>query len=175
MRQMVFWLSKILALINSLDISVHNYGAITGSSPLPIRDWNARGMLFYLKRLFTTLTLSIFPPLYKVFIRPYLGYAKQASSPILPQDCQAFESVQKLAVKFGKGLRHVPCETALQLLRLFYLTCIYKIMHGLLSFACGGVFAAPTRFGLCGHTFKIHQSGVKTSAPTCGQCSSCPY
>ncbi len=63
MRQMVFWLSQILALINSLDISVHNYGAITGSSPLPIRDWNARGMFFYLKRPFATLTPGIIFPL----------------------------------------------------------------------------------------------------------------
>ncbi len=130
--------------------------------------WN---VFFYLKRSFAALTPSIFPLLYKVFIRPYLGYAKQVSSPIFSQDCQAFESAQKLAVTLVKGLRHVPCETALQRLRLFYLVCrrirgdlicIYKIMHGLLSFECDGVFAAPIRFGLCGHTFKIRQQRRKT-------------
>ncbi len=78
-------------------------------------------MLFYLKLSFATLTPSIFFPLYKMFIRPHLEYAIQASFPILSRDCQALESVQKHAVKFVKGLRHAPYETALQRLRLFSL------------------------------------------------------
>ncbi len=76
-------------------------------------------MLFYLKRSFTALTPSIFLPVYKAFIRPHLEYATQASSPILSRDRQVMESVQKLAVKFRKGVRHVPYETALQRLQLF--------------------------------------------------------
>ncbi len=80
---------------------------------------------------------------------------------ILSRDCQALESVQILAVKFVKGLRRVPCETALQRLQLFslvrrrsrgYLICMYEIMHGLLDFPCDAVFAAPTRIGLRGHS-----------------------
>ncbi len=67
----------------------------------------------YLKRSFAILTPSIFLPLYKAFYRPHLEYAIQASSPILSWDFQALESVQKFAVKFVKGLRHVPYETAL--------------------------------------------------------------
>ncbi len=123
----------------------------------------ARGMLFYLKRSFAALTPSIFLPLYKAFIRPHLEYAIQASSPILSRDCQALESVQKLAVKFVRGLRHVPYETALQRVQLFSLIrrrirgdliCMYNIMHGLLDVPCDAVFAAPTRIGLRGHTFK---------------------
>ncbi len=80
------------------------------------------GNVFCLKRSFATLKPNIFLPLYKAFIRPHLEYAIQAFSPILSQDCQALESVQKLAVKFVKGLRHVPYETALQRLQLFSLT-----------------------------------------------------
>ncbi len=34
--------------------------------------------------------------------------AIQAASPILLRDCQELESVHKFAVKFLKGLRHVP-------------------------------------------------------------------
>ncbi len=91
--------------------------------------------------------------------------------PILSRDCQALESVQKLAVKFVKGLRHVPYETALQWLQLFSLIrrrirddliCMYKIMHGLLNFPCDAAFAAPTCIGLRGHTLKIHQQRCKT-------------
>ncbi len=114
---------------------------------------------------------SIFLPLYKAFIRPQLEYAIQTSSPILSRDCQALESVQILAVKFVKGLRHVPYETALQRLQLFSLVrrsirgdliCMYKMMHGLLDFPCDAVFAAPTPIGLRGHTLKIHQQLCKT-------------
>ncbi len=128
-------------------------------------------MFFYLKRSFAALTPSIFLPLYKAFSRPHLEYAIQASSPSLSQGCQALESVQKLAVKFVKGLRHVPYETALQWLQLFSLIrrrirgaliCMYKIMHGLLDFPCDAVFAAPTRIGLRGHALKIHHQRCKT-------------
>ncbi len=91
--------------------------------------------------------------------------------PFSPWDCLALESVQKLAVKFVKGLRHVPYETTLQRLQLFSLIrrrirgdliCMYKIMHGLLDFPCDAVFAAPTRIGLRGHTLKIPQQRCKT-------------
>ncbi len=97
-------------------------------------------MLFCLKQSFATLTPSIFLHLYQVFIRPHLEYAIQASSTILSRDCQALEIVQKFAVKFLKGLRHVLYETALQRLQLFSLVRrrirgdligLYKIMHGL--------------------------------------------
>ncbi len=125
-------------------------------------------MVFYLKRSFATLTPSIFLLLYKAFIRPHLEIAIQASSPILSQDCQALKSVRKFAVKFVKGLRHVPYETALQRLRLFSLVrrrirsdLLYKITHGLLDFPCDAVFTAPTRIGLRGHTFKIRQQRCK--------------
>ncbi len=80
--------------------------------------------------------------------------------PILSRDCKALESVQKLAVKFVKGQRPIPYETALQ--RLFTLVrcrirgeliCMYKRMHGLLDYPCDAVFDAPTSTGLRGHTF----------------------
>ncbi len=125
---------------------------------------------FTLKRSFATLTLSIFLPLYKAFIRHHLENAVQSSA-ILSRECQALESVQTFALKFDKEVRHVPYETTLQQLRLFSLvrrrtrvaiTCINKIMHGLLDFPCDAVFAAPTRIGLRSRTFKIHQQGCKT-------------
>ncbi len=118
-----------------------------------------------------TLTPSIFLFLCKVFIRPHLEYAIQASSPIISRDFQALESVEKRAVKFVKGLRNVPYETALQRMRLFYLVrrrirgdliCMYKIMHGLLDFPCDTAFAAPAHIGLRGHTLKVHEQRCKT-------------
>ncbi len=138
---------------------------------LPVLPKKPFECFFYLKRSFAALTPSIFLPLYKAFIRPHLEYAIEASSPILSRGCQALESVQKLAMKFVKGLRHVPYEIALQQLQLFSLIrrrirddliCMCKIMHGLLGFPCDAVFAAPTCIGLRGHTLKIHQQRCKT-------------
>ncbi len=123
-------------------------------------------MLFYLTRPFAALTSSIFLPLYKTFIRPHLEYAIQATHPILCRDAEALEKVQKLALKFVKGLRHVPYEAALKQLRLFYLThrqirgdliAMFKITHGLLEFPMASTFVYPTRQGLGGHAFKFHQ------------------
>ncbi len=79
-------------------------------------------MLFYLKRSFAALTPSIFLPLYKTFNRPHLEYAIQATHPILSHDAEALEKRQKLALKFVKGLWHVPYKEALQQLRVFSLT-----------------------------------------------------
>ncbi len=127
-------------------------------------------MLFYLKRPFATLNPSIFLPLYKAFICPYLEYAIQTSSPILTLDRQAIESAQKLSLKFVKGLRHVPYETDLQRLQLFSLVggrirgdliSTYKIMHALLDFSCDAVFAASPALGFEVILSRITNSGVR--------------
>ncbi len=130
-------------------------------------------MLIYLKRSFATLSPSMFLPLYKAFIGPYLEYAIQTSSSSLTRDWQALESVQKLALKFLKGLRRVPYETALQRLRLFPLVrrrilgdliCIYTIMHALLDSSCDAVFAAPPALGFEVILSRFTNSGVRPVA-----------
>ncbi len=67
-----------------------------------------------MKRSFAALTPSIFLPLYKTFIQPHLEYAIQATHPILCRNAKALEKVQKLTLKFVKGLRHVLYEAALK-------------------------------------------------------------
>ncbi len=118
-------------------------------------------MLFYLKRSFAALIPCIFLPLYN-FIRPHLEYSIQATHPILCCYAEALEKVQKLAMKFVKGLRHVPYESALKQLRLFSLThrrirgaltVMLKITHDLLEFPMASAFFYPTRQGLRGHAF----------------------
>ncbi len=126
-------------------------------------------------RFFATLTPTIFLPLHKALICPQLECAIQASSLILYRDPQVQDSVQKLAVKFVKELRHAPYEIALQ--RLFSLVsrripgdliCIYKVVHDLLDFPYDTVFTALPR------------SVASTTAvenpllPTCVQRSSSP-
>ncbi len=126
--------------------------------------------LFYLKRSFAALTPSIFLPLYKTFIRPQLEYAIQATHPILCWDAEALEKVQKLALKFAKGLRQVPYEAALKQLRLFPIThrrirgdliAMFTITHCLLEFPMAPTFIYPTHQELRGHAF--HQQRCCTS------------
>ncbi len=85
---------------------------------------------------------------------------------ILPLDAEALEKVQKLALKFVKGLRHVPYEAALKQLRLFSIThwricgdliAMYKVTHGLLEFLMDSNSTHPSRKGLCDHAYKFHQ------------------
>ncbi len=122
-------------------------------------------MLFHLKRSFAALTPRIFLPF---FIRPHLEYAIQATHPILSRDAETLEKVQKLALMFVKGLRHVPYEAALKQLRLFSLThqrirgdliSMFKITHDPLEFPMESTLAHPTPKGLRGHASKFHQQG----------------
>ncbi len=79
---------------------------------------------------------------------------------------EALEKVQKLALKFVKGLRHVPYEAALKQLRQFSLLhrrilgdliAMFKITYGLLENPMVSTFVYPTRQGLRGHAFNFHQ------------------
>ncbi len=48
----------------------------------------------------------------EMFTRLHLKYAIQASPPIPSYEAKAVEKVQKVALKFAKGIRHVSYETA---------------------------------------------------------------
>ncbi len=108
-------------------------------------------------------------PLFPAYFSPCTNFypaTSQATHRILSRDAEALEKVQKLALKFVKGLRHVLYEAALEQLRLFSLThrrihgdllAIFKITHGLLEFPIAYNFAHPTHKGLRGHAYKFHQ------------------
>ncbi len=88
-----------------------------------------------------------------MFIRPHLEYSIQATRPVLSRAAEALENVQKLDLKFVKGLRYVPYEAALQQLRLFSLThrrihgdlmFMFKIIRGLIEFSMVSTFIHAT-------------------------------
>ncbi len=90
-----------------------------------------------------------FLPLHKIFIRPHLEYAIQATHPTLSLDAEALEKAQKLALMFVKGLRHVTYKAAPIQLRIFSLTnwrtrgdiiAMFKITHDLLEFPMAPTF-----------------------------------
>ncbi len=84
---------------------------------------------------------------------------------ILCRDVEARKNVQRLALKFAKGLRYMPYEAAVKKLRLFSLTprrirgdltAMFKITQGLLEYTMDFTFAHSTRKGLRGHAYKFH-------------------
>ncbi len=84
--------------------------------------------------------------------------------------CKALESVQKLVVKFVKGLRHVPYETVLRRLRLFSLICrrirvdlicMYKICTASSTFHLTQSLLPPTALGFEVILSRFTNSGVR--------------
>ncbi len=76
--------------------------------------------------------------------------------PTLSRDAEALENVQRLAMKFVKGLRYVPYEAFLQQLRLFSLTYrriggdpmpTFKMTHGALQFPMESIFSPSIHTG----------------------------
>ncbi len=95
-------------------------------------------MWLYLKRSYAALTPVFFLP---TFLSVHI-FNMLFKQPILLHDAEVLEKVQKLALKFVKGRRHVPYGAALKQLRLYYLThrrirgdliSMFKITHGLLE------------------------------------------
>ncbi len=81
-----------------------------------------------------------FFPLYKFFIPPHFEYSISSPHPTLSRDAEVLDKAQKLALKFMKGLRHVPYEAALQQLglpslphrRIRVAIFMFEITHGIL-------------------------------------------
>ncbi len=72
---------------------------------------------------------------------------------------------QKVALKFMKGLRHVPYEAILHQLRLFSpihrrirgnLISMFKFKNGLLVFSMESTVTHLNHTGLRGHAYKFH-------------------
>ncbi len=92
--------------------------------------------------------------------------------PIPSRDAEALEKMQKLILKFLKGIWHVPCAAALQRLRLFCLShrrvhgdliSMFKITPGLPEFPMQSKFTHPTLSGLHSYAYKFHTQRCSTS------------
>ncbi len=78
----------------------------------------ARGILYFIERLFTGLTKEIFVALYKAFVRPYLEYAIQANCPYLKKDIHHLERMQEAATRRVKDLAGFTNEERVKAVKL---------------------------------------------------------
>ncbi len=99
-------------------------------------------------------------------MRPHLEYAMEAYAPTLRADINQLETVQRLATRLVRYLRHVPCEERLRQLNLFSLERrrlradlipAFKIFKGEVDLNPSEFFLRPHRAGLRGHTYRLLQ------------------
>ncbi len=81
--------------INDLSNAVN--AAFAPSANVLAAANKARGILYFIKRSFTSLTKEIFVPLYNALVRPHLEYAIQANCPYLKKDINHLERIQRAA------------------------------------------------------------------------------
>ncbi len=79
-------------------------GSAPGALTLSIRESTKT----FLKRSFSVPIPNNFLSLYTIFIQPHLEYTIEVNHHSLPRDTGALRKVQELALKFVKGLWHVP-------------------------------------------------------------------
>ncbi len=83
--------------INDLGITVN--AAFTPSANVLTAANKARGMLYFIKRSFTSLTKESFVPLYSALVRLHVEYVIQANFPYLKKDINHLERIQRAATR----------------------------------------------------------------------------
>ena len=101
----------------------------------------ANKVLFTIKRTLTYKNEKTVLLLYKALVRPILEYAQEVWHPVLLQDIDRIEKIQRRATKLIPSIKHLSYEDRLRHLKLPSLVyrrkrgdmlTTYKIMHGLL-------------------------------------------
>ncbi len=106
-----------------------------------------RGMLYFIKRLFTCLTKETFVPLYSALVRPHLEHAIQANCPYLKKDIYHLERIQRLATRWVKGLRDLSYEEEKRRIRND-LVLTHKIIYNQTDLEASQLFKFSRRPGL---------------------------
>ena len=123
-------------------------------------------VLGMVRRQFKVLDKQSFLIIYKGFIRPHLEYAIQTWSPYLRRDIDCLEKVQRRATKIVDGLRNLPYELRLQMLKLTSLEKrrqrgdvieVYKILMGKEGVNPNRFFTLDKRaYNTRGHELKLY-------------------
>lgn len=131
----------------------------------------ANQMLFIIRKSFQDLSATSFLKIYNAYIRPHLEFAVVVWSPLLKQDINRLEGVQRRATKLPRGLKNLPYDERLRLLNLESmetrrqrgdLIATYRILHG--EFFCHqDLFELNTDFRLRGHSLKLRKENFRTT------------
>ena len=81
-----------------------------------------------IRRSFTTLNKTNFPPLFKALVRSHLEYASSVWSPYKQKHKEAIEKVQRRATKQLPGMKDISYQERLEILKLP--TLVYRITRG---------------------------------------------
>ncbi len=114
----------------------------------------------------------MFTPLYCALVRPHLEFAMEANAPTPRAEINQLGRVQRLATRLVRGLRHVPYEKRLRLLKLFSLErrrlradliLAFKIFKGAVDLNPSEFFLRLPRAGLRVHTYRLLQGPSRRS------------
>ena len=122
-----------------------------------------------IRRSFTTLNKTNFPPLFKALVRSHLEYASSVWSPYKQKHKEAIEKVQRRATKQLPGMKDISYQERLEILKLPTLVYrrnrgdmieTYKILHNKYYGDVSNFIKLHTncvsREGIRGHNLKLY-------------------
>jgi hypothetical protein len=111
---------------NDLGITIQNdLGCSINAQKASSKALRHLGLL---KRIFGAFDPTIFPQLFKTFVRPHTEYVSQVCQPWLKRDLIALEYPQRRATKMVRGLYTLSYEQRLQQLQLY--SAAYRRIRG---------------------------------------------
>ena len=131
----------------------------------------ANKLLGIMRRGFTFLTKTTFSLIYKGIIRPIIEYASTVYSPILMQDINKLESIQRRATKMVIGMADKSYEERLKYLDLPTLRYrrlrgdminVYKYLHGLYWVDAEKLLPLSKDTRTRGHQYKLKSINCNT-------------
>ena len=152
--------------VEEKDLGVIIDGKLTFTSHCDKVVGKANKLLGILRRNFTYINQTNFNFLYKGIIRPIIEYAAPVYSPMLQNDIQKIERIQRRATKMVIGLENESYETRLQQLKLptlIYrrargdLIQVYKYLHNI-NKCPEGMFNLVENSITRGHSLKLKKS-----------------
>ena len=100
------------------DLGVNISNTLKATHHCQLAANKAMSSLRLLRTTFSRLTPSNFSVLYTTYVRPHLDYCLSAIGPFMVQDFKALEKVQRRATKLVHGLRLLPYDERLKILKV---------------------------------------------------------
>ena len=159
---------KTVDAVKDLGIIIDN--KLSFDSHINEMTKKANGIVATFKRTFSQITPTVFSNIFKSLVRPHLEYGEEIWNPSKNTASDKIEKVQRRATKLVKGLRNLPYDQRLKVLKLPTLRTrrcrgdlitIYKITRGFLRTRLEVPYS--TNRSLRGHPLKLEKGRFRTT------------
>lgn len=162
---------NVTTVSQQIDLGVTITDKLSWSAHVTKVVSKANQILYMIRKSFQDLSIQSFLKIYNAYIRPHLEFAVIVWSPLLKQDINRLEGVQRRATKLPRGFRNLPYEERLHRLNLKSLEArrqrgdlitTYRILHG--EFYCHeDLFEPNTENQLREHSLKLRKEHFRTT------------